>query len=468
MNNHPATRILVALAAVLAVGVGGALWAQEPAAANQDEAAVGPDGSIQFGTTTGERPSGATTETPGTTAVRPRGFDPYAPYRHNWRRGYWGGRGMARWAYRYPEFGRFGDSNGIFLWPGYRDFVGGGYHGSGPDAMLSSMFSRWGYGSWLNRLGYAPYTNPYYAADLLGRGQEAPYDYSQPIDTTGEPREEAKARPALDLFDEARAAFKKGDYEGAGKTVDQALKLLPDDVTLHEFRALCLFAVGRYDEAAAALYAVLSVSPGWNWATLIGLYPDIDAYTAQLRALETYAKAHNSAHAWFALGYLYLSQDAFDAAETALTRAARLNPDDAISAKLLGRLVATKTETKPGPEPEPETQPKPEPEPKPEAKPEPAPPAGASIAGAWTAKPKAGGEVSLTIKEDGSFTWTATRDGRTQSLSGAKSTFDNGLLVLASDQGPPLIGRVSWTDPAHMTFRILGDGPDDPGLSFAK
>src|SRR5690606_4379052 len=106
-------------------------------------------------------------------------------------------------------------------------FVGGGYHGMEPNTVLSSMFSRWGYGSWLYRLGYSSYTNPYYAADLLGAGQAAPYDYSQPIDTAAEPQEEAKARPALRLFDSARDEFKKGDYNQAGKLADEALGLLP-------------------------------------------------------------------------------------------------------------------------------------------------------------------------------------------------------------------------------------------------
>ena len=38
-------------------------------------------------------------------------------------------------------------------------------------------------------------------------------------------------------------------------------------------------------------------------------------------------------------------------------------------------------------------------------------------------------------------------------------------MILSS---PALVGRVSWTDASHMTFRVVGDGPDDPGLSFAK
>ncbi len=93
------------------------------------------------------------------------------------------------------------------------------------------------------------------------------------------------------LFDAGRQSFHNGDYAGALQQTDQALAKLPNDTTLHEFRALCLFALGRYDEAAATLYAVLSVGPGWDWTTLISLYPNVDAYTTQLRALEDYMQS---------------------------------------------------------------------------------------------------------------------------------------------------------------------------------
>ena len=112
------------------------------------------------------------------------------------------------------------------------------------------------------------------------------YDYSQPIDTQAAPPPAEVADPAVAKFDAAREAFHNGDYAGALGLTDEALKVLPNDATLHEFRALVLFAVGKYDLAAGPLYAVLSVGPGWDWTTLAGLYPSIDVYTAQLRKLE--------------------------------------------------------------------------------------------------------------------------------------------------------------------------------------
>ena len=102
------------------------------------------------------------------------------------------------------------------------------------------------------------------------------YDYSQPIDTQAPPPEQAVADPAVAKFDEGRAAFKAGDYARALQTTDEAIKTLPNDATLHEFRALVLFAVKKYEQAAVPLYAVLSVGPGWDWTTMAGLYPKIE------------------------------------------------------------------------------------------------------------------------------------------------------------------------------------------------
>ena len=114
---------------------------------------------------------------------------------------------------------------------------------------------------------------------------------------------------------------------------------LPNDTTLHEFRALRLFALKRDDEAAAALYAVLSVGPGWDWTTLIGLYSDIDTYTTQLRTLEDYCRAHtDSASARFVLANHYLTQGKTGAAVAVHKQVISLEPGDALSAKLLRQL----------------------------------------------------------------------------------------------------------------------------------
>jgi tetratricopeptide (TPR) repeat protein len=209
--------------------------------------------------------------------ARPYGFNAYGAYHNGWVHGYWNGHNAAAWGWHNPYWGGWGLGLGLGLGMG-----------------LGWGLPFWGYGSALYGMGYMPYYNPYYdgAGVAAQPAVVAPYDYTQPIDTSTAPVAEEVASPALTLFDTARTSFQQGDYTAALRQADQALATLPNDTSLHEFRALCLFALGRYDEAAATLYAVLAVGPGWDWTTLISLYPNVDVYTTQLRALEEYCTAH--------------------------------------------------------------------------------------------------------------------------------------------------------------------------------
>ena len=253
---------------------------------------------------------------------------------------------------------------------------------------------------------------------------------------------------------------KEGNYALALQRADAALVGNPNDSSLHEFRALCLFALGRYDESASALYAVLSVGPGWDWPTLIGLYPTIDIYTAQLRALEDYEKANaQSSTSRFVLAYHYLTQGHIEAAANLFKQVVALKPDDTLSAKLLEQLQSTRQNpTGSGAQaPSP-----PEPVSVNTSLPE-----GATISGTWTAQRNPDTSVTLTIQPGGAFQWQVNQKGQTQQFSGT-ANFGSGILTLLPDKSPPIVGRVSWTDLNHMTFRVVGDRPDSPGLSFSK
>jgi tetratricopeptide (TPR) repeat protein len=309
-------------------------------------------------------------------------------------------------------------------------------------------------------MGYMPYANPYYDYGATA-AVAAPYDYSQPIDTVSAPADESTSSPALALFDTARASFQQGNYADALKQTNDALASLPSDTTLHEFRGLCLFALGRYDEAAGTLYAVLAVGPGWDWTTLIGLYPSVDVYTSQLRALEQYCTVHmDSATGRFVLAYHYLTQGYTDAAVDVLKQVVTLKPNDTLSAKLLAQLDPSRDKSSAAATPDSAAAPTLAPA-------DATPPAGASIAGTWRAQPTTDTAIELAIQPSGPFTWQVTQKGRTQQFAGT-STYADGILTLAQDKGPALVGRVSWTDASHMTFRVVGDGPEDPGLSFSK
>ena len=112
--------------------------------------------------------------------------------------------------------------------------------------------------------------------------------------------------------------------------------------TLHEFLGLVYFAQGKYDQAAEPLYAVLSVGPGWDWTTVSGMYPDVETYTRQLRALEANVRANpNSAPARFVLAYQYLVQGHDQNAVDQLKAAVKLQPGDTLSAQLIAHLQPT-------------------------------------------------------------------------------------------------------------------------------
>jgi tetratricopeptide (TPR) repeat protein len=151
--------------------------------------------------------------------------------------------------------------------------------------------------------------------------------------------EDPKVKRAVALFDEGRALFKGGDYAAAQNKVDRAIGILPADAVLHEFRALTLFAQGKYKDAATTLYAVLSAGPGWNWETLRGFYPDADTYTRQLRALERDARENlKSANDRFVLAYHYLVTGHNDAAARTFDQVHALLPDDQLTTQLLAAL----------------------------------------------------------------------------------------------------------------------------------
>jgi tetratricopeptide (TPR) repeat protein len=137
-------------------------------------------------------------------------------------------------------------------------------------------------------------------------------------------------------FDKARAAFKSGEYANALETTDQAIKGLPGDATLHEFRALVLFAQKKYKDAAAGTYAVLSVGPGMNWATMSGLYQNVETYQTQLRGLEAYVRENPKASdGRFLLAYHYLVLGYTEQAVKQLEYFSELVPSDKLAAELV-------------------------------------------------------------------------------------------------------------------------------------
>ncbi len=378
----------------------------------------------------------------------------------------------------YANYGHYGYAGGMGGYGGYGAYGGyGGYGGYG------SGVGAWGMGSPMYGWGYSNYNNAYYGLPQMNSGQIAAptqariadrndlsqattgavaYDYSQPISTTAAAPAATVTSKATATFDQARDAFKQGNYVLAVQLGQQALGQMPNDPSIHQLLALGQFAQGQYDQAAAPLYAVLTIGPGWNWTSLISSYAEADTYTQQIRALEAYVRANpQSAPAHFVLAYHYLTQGHNDAAAKQFETAAGLQPSDKLSAQLAAEL-------------------------QPPASQQPSSDAAASatstasaaagsavqgkLAGRWTATPAKDARVALAIDDNGGFTWAVTAPGQPAKNIAGKSTFANGVLTLAGQdqQLGALAGQVAWQDDNHMTFRVLGAPSDDPGLKFER
>ncbi|MBC8114087.1 MAG: tetratricopeptide repeat protein [Candidatus Saccharimonas sp.] len=351
-------------------------------------------------------------------------------------------------------------------------YHGDWYHGSCSGNWYNRPAAWWGAGfisgavvssfmpySW----GYATYSNPYY---------EEPYavgstyvDYSQPIMTSAPAEPPANADPstpappttedqASKWLGEARTAFYDADYATALVNVDQAIQKSPSDPVLHEFRGLVLFATKKYDQAAPTIYAVLSNGPGWDWTTLVSLYPSVDTYTKQLRALEQYRKANpQSAQARFVLAYHYLTGGHSAAALTEFKAVVKLQPTDQLSAQMVKTLTPP-AEGEPAPASE-------------DTAVATTPVEADKLVGSWKATQPDGSVVALTVSADKKFSWKFTQNKKPQEFTGTSTLADN-LLILRPAEGPPLVGQVALLADNKLNFRLDANNPGDPGLTFVR
>lgn len=228
-------------------------------------------------------------------------------------------------------------------WRGRYDYVHNHWHGSG-----SYWNFRYRPSIWFNPatgpvFGIGPvvtynFVNPYWSPTSVT--YFSGYDYSQPIrplnniDQSGRVTEEAIRR-----LDAARAAFRQQDYRRALDLVEGAIRLLPDDPVMHEFRALSLFAMREYDAAATVIYSVLGAGPGSDWSSIGSLYDNQEIYLAQLRDLSQYvARIPDRPGSRFLLAYHLLVVGYPEAAYNQLVAVQRMRPDDRVTAEILRAL----------------------------------------------------------------------------------------------------------------------------------
>jgi tetratricopeptide (TPR) repeat protein len=328
--------------------------------------------------------------------------------------------------------------------------------------------------------GYYGFNNPYYA------GGGSYFSYAQPIvaaplypdqmlvaddgggpgpdpaglaDDSAQSNMTPEQQQAMQIFAGARQQFTDGDYTGALSAINNAIRLDADDPVMHEFRALCLFAQGNYRDAAAAMYAVLSGGPGWDWTTEAGLYPSVTVYTKQLRALEQYSRENpQAADARFLLAYQYLLTGHNDAASAELKQVVALQPSDTLASQLLKSIGGPADDTS-SPAPLPDSSPA-------------APPAGkpvdaTTLVGNWTATRPDGSKVQMDLTSGKKFTWSFDQEGKPQELKGDYSLADNYLVLKAGEQ-KALIGQVGLVGNNEMNFRLADKNPADPGLVFKR
>ena len=198
---------------------------------------------------------------------------------------------------------------------------------------------------------------------------------------------------------------------------------------------------------------MLSVGPGWDWTTLSSLYPNIDVYTEQLRRLEQYVDANpNAADARFLLAYHYMTCGYAEAAAEQLKAAVQLNPQG----PLVGPVALRADDTRRSPPGNPRRQPAP-------AKPVEA----SALVGNWKAS-----------RADGASHHAQPCEGRQLHLEVRPKRQAAGVhrRLRGGRQPPdPQAGRHAGHgrpgEPAgdnRFNFKLPGDNPNDPGLTFGR
>ena len=359
-------------------------------------------------------------------------------------------------------------------------WYGGGWNNIWNRYPVAAAFglTAWGINRMAYGFGYLPYVNPYFTTAMVGT---TGFDYSQPLinyadsgfsgtdqsgnvaaggggeyPTIAAPESQSGGTEAgMAAFSSARSSFYNGDYPTALQFLDTTLKTMPRDTVVHEFRGLVLFAMKNYPEAAAAIYAVLSAGPGWDWTTMSSLYPNVDVYTEQLRQLEAFTKANpDSPDGHFLLGYHYLTTNFPDAAAKQFNLALKLLPND----KLLSQLVGMTTTSDPAKS----TDPVPAPTPIPPEKIL----TTEKLVGSWKATGN-GAQFSLELTKEGKFVWTCVRGKDTQTVKGVFAV-DQNNLAMQPDTGGTMLAEVDFKNAAQFNFKMIGGEPNDPGLTFTK
>ena len=236
--------------------------------------------------------------------------------------------------------------------------------------------------------------------------------------------------------------------------VDQAIAQVPNDTVLHEFRGLVLFALGRYKEAAAADYAVLSAGPGWDWTTLSAPLSErgcLHGATPRLGAVRKIEPGGigREIPAGRKLPDLRLHRCCRRTAQGQSCNwiprtSCPPNCSVAFPHRILPsrRYRANRRRLRSRP----------------------------MRRASWATGPR---RVPIAPRSnwpwpaDGKFTWALDQKGKPQQFSGTYTVADN-LLVLKQGDNPMMVGQVASLASDRFNFKLAGDNPSDPGLTFVR
>lgn len=370
----------------------------------------------------------------------------------NWH-DYWYANWDGQWGHLYPQYVHWRWYHGYapcwraarwdYLWREYPPAAGFGV-------------TMWGLNSVSWSFGLAGgYINPYCDGPVIAQGRPVA-NYVSPfvaaldqgsldaiVASGGDPQRAAQLMPAFvgeRPFEIARAAYYSRDFIAALQYADQTLVLAPRDPVVHEFRALCLFALGRYREAAATMHSLLATGPGWDWTTVSALYSSPDLYTAQLRELELAARRPNTPDLNFLLAYHYLMVDQSDAAVRALRKVVRMERRDTIASQMLEMFA-------PAPGVDRLTRP-----------PGAWQPAGAAgyLTGSWSTQ-VGPASYALTLTPTNEFLWSLRAPGRTEEIRGV-FVVNGTTLALEPDTGGLLLADLTQPDDRTLSARFIGLG----------
>jgi tetratricopeptide (TPR) repeat protein len=89
------------------------------------------------------------------------------------------------------------------------------------------------------------------------------------------------------------------------------------------------------------------------------------------------------------------------------------------------------------------------------------------LTGTFKANPAKGVQIEVTLRDDKTFTWKFTTNGKTQSFTG-KYVLGASSLVLTREDGESMDGNLERGKDGSFKFRMKDADADDPGLTFLR